>query len=67
MTTITFKQDLKIKKFKFEDILDFKNYLENHFYTTTLNQLDKKLVTAGMRKKISETKKLKNNDFIDIQ
>lgn len=67
MTTITFKQNIKIKKFEFEDVLDFKNYLENHFYLTSLNKLDDKMITSDIRKKITETKKLKSTDFVNIQ
>jgi hypothetical protein len=67
MTTITFKQDIEIKKFEFEDVLDFKNYLENHFYLTSLNKLDDKMITSDIRKKITETKKLKSTDFVNIQ
>ena len=38
MTTITFESDIKIKKSKFKDIDDFKNYIEDNFYFTELKK-----------------------------
>ncbi|MCK5459668.1 hypothetical protein KAI52_00970 [Candidatus Parcubacteria bacterium] len=66
MTTITFKENIKIKKSKFENILDFKDYLEKHFYFTKLMELDDKETTLKMKRKISETKKLDQSHFVNI-
>ena len=38
MTTITFENDIKIKKSKFKDIDDFRNYIEDNFYVVELKK-----------------------------
>ena len=66
MTTITFKENVKIKKSQFKNILDLKDYLEKHFYFTKLMELDDKETTLEIKQKISETKKLNSSHFVDI-
>lgn len=66
MTTITFKEDIKIKKFKFKDILDLKDYLEKHFYFTKLMELDESEITPKIRKRMEETKKMDASNFVNI-
>lgn len=66
MTTITFERDLKIKKNKFKDIDDFRNYIEDNFYFTELKKVPKSKISPKIIKKMKETRKLKNSDFINI-
>ena len=66
MTTITFKKDIKIKKSKFKDILDLKDYLEKHFYFTKLMELDESEITPKIRKRMEETKKMDATNFVNI-
>ena len=66
MTTITFKEDIKIKKSKFKNILDLKDYLEKHFYFTKLMELDDKEITLETKRRMSETKKLGTSYFVNI-
>lgn len=66
MTTITFKEDIKIKKSKFKDILDLKDYLEKHFYFTKLMELDESEITPKIRKRMEETKKMDASNFVNI-
>ncbi len=66
MTTITFEENIKINKFKFKNISDFKNYLEKNFYFTKLEKLDKSEITPEISKKAKETGNLKGSDFINL-
>ena len=59
MTTITFESDIKIKKCKFKDIDDFKNYIEDNFYFTELKKVPKSQISFEIIEKMKETKKLK--------
>lgn len=61
MTTITFESDIKIKKIKFKDVDDFKNYIEDNFYFTELKKVSKSKISPKIMKKMKETKKLKKS------
>ena len=66
MTTITFESDIKIKKSKFKDIDDFKNYIEDNFYFTELKKVPKSQISPKIMEKMKETKKLKKSCFVNI-
>lgn len=66
MTTITFESDIKIKKCKFKDIGDFRNYIEDNFYFTELKKVPKSEISSKILAKIKETKKLKKSCFSNI-
>lgn len=66
MTTITFESDIKIKKSKFKDIDDFKNYIEDNFYFTELKKVPKSKISPKIMAKMEETKKLKKSCFANI-
>ena len=66
MTTITFERDIKIKKSKFKDINDFKNYIEDNFYFTELKKVPKSQISSEIMGKMEETKKLKKSCFVNI-
>ena len=66
MTTITFERDIKIKKSKFKDINDFKNYIEDNFYFTELKKVPKSQISSEIIEKMKETKKLKKSCFVNI-
>ena len=66
MTTITFESDIKIKKSKFKDIDDFKNYIEDNFYFTELKKVPKSQISSEIIEKMKETKKLKKTCFTNI-
>ena len=66
MTTITFERDIKIKKSKFKDIDDFKNYIEDNFYFTELKKVPKSQISSEIIEKMKETKKLKKTCFTNI-
>ncbi|MBU4331834.1 hypothetical protein KKD19_04725 [Patescibacteria group bacterium] len=66
MVTITFEQNINIKKFRFRDILDFKDYLDRNFYFTKLMELDDSELTPTMREKIGETKKMNASRFTNV-
>ena len=59
MTTITFERDIKIKKSKFKDIDDFKNYIEDSFCFAELKKVPKSEIAPKIMGKMKETKKLK--------
>lgn len=63
MVTVTFEENIAIKKFRFKSILDFKEYLDRNFYFTKLMELDESEVTPIMREKVRETKKLDASCF----
>ena len=60
MTTITFENDIKIKKSKFKDIDDFRNYIEDNFYVVELKKVSKSEIPPKIMGKMKETKKLKS-------
>ncbi|MEK7150246.1 MAG: hypothetical protein AAB736_01425 [Patescibacteria group bacterium] len=66
MTTITFENDIKIKKSKFKDIDDFRNYIEDNFYVVELKKVSKSEIPPKIMGKMKETKKLKKSRFINI-
>jgi len=66
MTTITFKEKLKISRLNFKDIFDFKNYLDKNFYFTKLMELDEDEITKDVKKNIKKTKKIKKEDLCNI-
>lgn len=66
MNTITFESDIKIKKSKFKDIDDFKNYIEDNFYFTELKKVPKSEISPKIVRKMKETKKFKKTRFINI-
>ncbi|MEK7069738.1 MAG: hypothetical protein AAB962_01640 [Patescibacteria group bacterium] len=66
MTTITFESKIKIKKNRFKDINDFKNYIENNFYFTELKKVPKSKTPLEIMEKMKETKKLKKPCFVNI-
>ncbi|MEK7130753.1 MAG: hypothetical protein AAB822_00270 [Patescibacteria group bacterium] len=66
MTIITFESDIKIKKSKFKDIDDFKNYIEDNFCFTELKKVPKSEISPKIMGKMKETKKLKKTCFTNI-
>lgn len=66
MNTITFESDIKIKKSKFRDIDDFRNYIEDVFYIAELKKVPKSEISSKITEKMKETKKLKKSCFINI-
>ena len=66
MTTITFEENIKIKKSKFKNILDLKYYLEEHFYFTNLMELDESETTQKIKNRMEETKKMDASNFVNI-
>lgn len=66
MNTITFESDIKIKKSKFKDIDDFRNYIEDNFCITELKKVPKSEISPKIMEKMKETKKLKKSRFINI-
>jgi len=66
MTTITFKENINVKKKTFKNISDFEKYLEEHSYVVKLERLNKSEVTSKILKKATETKKMKSEDFVNI-
>ena len=66
MVTVTFEENIAIKKFRFKSILDFKEYLDRNFYFTKLMELDESEVTPIMREKVRETKKLDTSCFTNL-
>lgn len=66
MTTITFEENIKINKYKFKNISDFKEYLENNSYIIELKKLRNSEITPRMIKKIKETKNLSMSEFANI-
>ena len=69
MTTITIEENINIKKYKFKNILDLNNYLDNYlkknFCVTELKELKDSKITLGIKKKMQETKKLNVSCFVD--
>ena len=69
MTIITIEKNINFRKYKFKDILDLKNYLENYleknFCLTELAELEDAKITSGMKRKIQETKKLNASHFVN--
>ena len=55
MVTITFEENINMKRSRFRDILDFKDYLEKNFYITKLMELDETEATPAIREKMKET------------
>ena len=66
MITITFEDDIKIKKSKFKDIDDFRNYIEDNFYITELKKVPKSEISLKIIGKMKETKKLEKFRLINI-
>ena len=66
MTTITFEENIKIKKRKFRDISDFRRYLEKNTYFTELKKLKKTEITPNMIKKMKETQRLGISKFVNL-
>ena len=66
MTTITFEENIKIKKRKFRDISDFKSYLEKNTYFTEFKKFKKTEITQDMIKKMKETQKFDNSKFVNL-
>ncbi len=69
MTTITIEENIDIKKYKFKNILDLNNYLDNYlkknFCATELMELKDNKITIEMKKKMQETKKLDTSNFVN--
>jgi len=66
MVTVTFEENIAIKKFRFKSILDFKDYLDRNFYFTKLMELDESEVTPAIKEKIRETKSLDVSCFTNV-
>lgn len=66
MVTITFEKNINIKRSKFKDILDFKDYLENNFYITRLMEIDDTEASPAMRRKMQETKRMDASCFTNL-
>ena len=69
MTTITIEENINIKKYKFKNILDLNNYLDNYlkknFCVTELTELKDNKITIEMKKRMQETKKLDASNFMN--
>lgn len=61
MTTITFTSDIKIKRSKFKDIDDFRNYIEDIFCFTELKKVSKSEISPKVIEKMKATKKLRSS------
>lgn len=66
MTTITFQEDIKIDKFEFKGLADFRDYLKNCLFSVNLEKMDESEITSEIRKKMDETKKLSASYFTNI-
>jgi hypothetical protein len=66
MTTITFEENIKINKYKFKNISDFREYLENNSYIIELKKMKNSEITPRIIKKMKETKKLSRLEFANI-
>ena len=65
MTTITFEQDIKIRKRKFKNIADFRKYVNKFQEVLQVRELDENEATPAMIRKMKETKKLSKNRFVN--
>jgi len=66
MTTITFREDVKIGKKEFKNIPEFVIYVSEHFSPTELKLLEDWEITPEMRKKAQESAKKTDKEFVNI-